>query len=242
VHTAPRQIGLASPRTWVARTASLLLVGAFLLFGVSTTPAFAAGPGRAVIVEPNSNTPLNGGGSQTPFTFELPVGAACPGDSAHKEYLIDSFVVPRTVNPSSLYFQGGAPRGATLLVDQFGNPYMANNTIENTGAIPTIPIFSWTAYTGHLDALSSGTYSVGLMCANKRGDATSNYWDTQVSFKADSADPGGFTWTAINQPKASGHSSSAGTIAGLSIAALVVGGVAFLFLSRRPRPASRPTA
>jgi hypothetical protein len=218
----------------------LLAVVAWAL-PLGATPAASAAPATraAEILRPNGSARLKTGGSGTPFAFALPQGAACPGDTAHKFFLLDSYVLPATTNPGTVSFRGGVPKQGTDLVAVDGEPYEAVNTAENTGAIPGLPTFSWAAYAHHLNILGAKTFNFGIMCANRYGAATT-YWNAEVAFTASSTDPGGFTWTVIGVPKATSGGTSVATVAGVAIGVAAVGGVLALVWSRR-RPA-RATA
>jgi hypothetical protein len=234
----------ATERVGAAMAAAVTLLVSFLGIVLAMTgPAYASaqGPGKVVIVDPNTDTPVHAGGSRTPFALVLPKAAACPGDTAHQEYNIDSFVEPAGTNVAKVYFRGGFPQGAqgTVLGDTAGDPYMAENTVENTGAIPALPIFTWAGYSHQPNLVSLGTYEIGLICADRHGYGTSTYWSAHVHFTLTSSDPGGFTWTVVDPPKATTSSSDTKTIAGFSIAVIVIGGFGYFFLSNRARSSNR---
>jgi hypothetical protein len=216
--------------------AAWLAVLAFGLLGlVAAAPAGAAAGGTAGIVQTDASGPLRSGGSATQFLIQLPSNAHCPGDSAHDQYLINTYVVPSTVNPESVSFVGGQPATGDSIIAVGDTPYEAIATIENSGAMPGFPAFSWIPYAHHTTDLPMGTYNVGVMCADRHGRATT-YWNAVVTFTASATDPGGFTWRVDSRPLPA-HSSTRGLIIGLVIAVVVIGIAVALLVGRR-----RPTA
>jgi hypothetical protein len=206
----------------------------FVLLVVPGRAGATPAGGTALVVHPNGGS-LSSGGSSTPFGLKLPAHAACPGDTAHQGYSISSYVVPVSVAPGAVVYGGGgfAQQGSPM-VDASLTPYLAVNTDIDTGEIPPPPIFSWTSYAQH-GGFPMGTYNVGVACATRSG-ATARYWNTVFRFTADSADRGGFTWSIIGAPKQTSGGSTAGTVVGVVIAVIVIGGIATLLLVRR-----RPT-
>ena len=163
--------------------------------------AGAATGGPANITAVGSLTPLHSGGSATPFGLALPVGASCPGDSAHEGYRVDSYLVPKGESPVGVNFRNGLPsRGYGYYSD--GAYFGAVNTAQGSGEIVGIPnSFAWSRLTPE-QLLPGGTHSAtwegGIACADVHGDVTS-YWNNEIVFTADSADPGGFTWRVVDE-------------------------------------------
>ena len=74
-----------------------------------TNPADA---GAAVVVDPvNVNRQLTDGDSTSAFTFRLPEGASCPGDSANDDWRVQSFLVPAGTDIGSLRYRASRPDG-----------------------------------------------------------------------------------------------------------------------------------
>jgi hypothetical protein len=210
-----------------------------LALGLSGVASASSSARMAELVQVDGTTPIRTAGSATPFVIKLPTGAACPGDTAHKYYLVNSYVVPISTDPGTLTFEGGVPPGDTTIVSTSGVPYTAQDTIEYTGGIAPLPAFSWAGYAHHPDGrLVPGTYNVGLACANREGKATT-YWNAKITVQASSTDSGGFTWSVIGAPKARSGGSQAGTIIGFVIAVVIFGGVAALLWGRRSKAAVR---
>jgi hypothetical protein len=222
-----------------ARAAFLVAIGVSVN-AIAPDAAVAASARSAEIVRPGSVTPLNSGGSATPFAIALPQGAACPGDSAHHQYYVDSYVVPATSDPGSVYFPGAMATVGTQLVTLSGEPYTRQTTAEYSADVIAPPVFSWTQYANDPQTLPPGTYNVGLVCVNRDGHPTT-YWNTRVTFRASGADPGGFTWSATNSPAPAGSSSAAPIAGGAAIALIILAG-GFLVFRRRQRTAPPPTS
>ena len=112
------------------------------------SPAAADVPaGTAVITVAAELTPLNLGGSATPYGVLLPSGASCPGDTAHDGYLVYSYLVPAGVSPTAVSFKTGDPSKYYGYISQ-GSYYGAVNTAEDTGEIVGIPPeFTWSRLT-----------------------------------------------------------------------------------------------
>jgi hypothetical protein len=153
----------------------------------------------AEITTPGSSTPLRSGGSSTLYGVLLPQGAHCPGDTAHDNYHVFSYLIRKGIQLTSVNFGGILPsRGYGYIAD--GSYYGAINTVENTGQVAELPSqFTWTRLTPQelfQKAETTAVWDGGIACANERGVVT-NSWNTEVVFKADSTDPGGFTWAVV---------------------------------------------
>jgi hypothetical protein len=228
-------MGGSSPRRLIrtaARAALLVAIGVFVN-GIAPDAAGAASARSAEIVRPGGVIPLTSGGSATPFGLAIPEGAACPGDSAHDGYYVDSYVVPATSDPGRIYFPGEIATVGTQLVTLSGEPYTAQTTAEYSGDVVLPPPFSWSQYANDPKTLPPGTYNVGLICVNRHGHPAI-YWNTRVTFRASPADPGGFTWSVPSSPATSGSSSAVPiAAAGAAIALIVLAGGFLLVRSRR---------
>jgi hypothetical protein len=203
-------------------------------------------PGRAdaavvtsneAIVQPGTLTPLHGGGSATPYGVVLPAGASCPGDTAHDQYRVYSYLIPTGVALTSVSFKGFLPRSYYGFI-AYGAYFGAVNTAEGTGQIVGIPdSFVFIRLTPSelfsSDTTSSATWEGGIACVNRDGVAT-DAWNTQFRFTRDSKDPGGFRWTVENPASVS---AAGGTpwlwIGGGLVALSVLSAVVLLILLRR---------
>jgi hypothetical protein len=198
-----------------------------------TNSAFAgAFAGAATVTAPDTVTKLTQGGSQTQWTLVLPQGASCSKDTATGNYHVFSFVVPKSVDPSTLTFSSTGPSQGFPLVDQFGNPYIAANTAIGTGAVPQSPTFTWNAFSidgrNATAVLAAGTYFVGIACATQAG-VEDKFWSQAETFSASASDPNGETWAvdpSQNIPE------SPWAIA-LPVSAVVLLGTGFVVIRRR---------
>jgi hypothetical protein len=231
-------------RTGLGQAAAALVLGLVLVAGVES-PAHAETQ-VARILNANGATALNSGGSGTPFVIGLPSGAACPGDTAHHGYTVSSYALRTGIDVGTVNFVGGFPTGGTSLVTPNGTPYLARDTDVNTARVLPPPVLSWAPYAHQQQVLPLGTYNVGIACVNGRGRADRN-WNSEVALTASSHDPGGFVWSVVGATAAAPTGSSTGTshtglIVGVLIAAaVVIAGVAFFVVRRRPR-SGRSTA
>jgi hypothetical protein len=212
-----------------------------LLLAPSTANAVATA-GTEVITHPGQLAPLSSGGSATPYGVLLPSGASCPGDTAHQSYHVFSYLVPTGVAPTAVSFKTGLPSKYFGYIAE-GAYFGAVNTAEGTGQIVGLPSsFTWSRLTPQ-DLFANGaktaTWEGGIACADTHGVVT-NYWNSDIVFAADAADPGGFTWK-VTAPPAS--SSSIGLWVGVAlIGVAIVFGTAALVLRRRSRAAVASTA
>jgi len=241
--SSPQPRGRRLP-AWPGRTIgiitlSIAAVAAAVWFGTSAAQAGTFEAGRAVVTQPGESTPLNSGGSQTPFGLALPSNARCPGDSAHGYYHVFSYLVPQGTDPASVSFKTALPSRGFGLFTQI-EYYGAVNTAPITGQIVDIPPeFVWTRLTSS-DLIPSGAttdvWQGGLACATAAG-RVARYWNVDVRFTAGRADAAGFVW-AVTKPVA----PSDQPIPWQVIAPVLIGlalGVGFLRLTR-PRPARPP--
>jgi hypothetical protein len=215
-------------------TAALVSAGALGLLETATASA-VTDAGAVEVVTPGNLSPLNGGGSATPFTLRLPGGAACPGDTAHKGYLVFSYTIPAAVKPDHIFFPGGSPKVGVDLIDTAGVPFVTEATGVNTGVVLQPPVFVWSRYDHHPEALPPGTYNVGLACALL--DRPVTYWNTQITFVASSTDPGGFTWRVANPVRIASRGSSVPMVAVVAGGLVLAAGVALAVRHRRRSPA-----
>lgn len=170
-------------------------------------PASAAGvlTGAAEVRNPGGSGAMTSGTNTSPFTLRLPALAACTGDTATDFYFVQSYMVPASVDPSTLQFdaQGPAPQdvGANFsqpLWDTNGSPYVNKPTLENPGSprpkpgeIINIPDFSFGVYPP--DVMIDGAYNIGIACTNgpTGPNQMKEFWNTTITVSG-----GGTTWTA----------------------------------------------
>ena len=220
----------------MVRASALSLLGLTWSLLMPTVAMASAVVSSARITQPDQVTPLNSGSSSTLYGVLLPQGARCPGDSAHKGYRVDSYLVPKGVSPTSVSFKTGVPSRWFGYIAN-GAYYGAINTAESTGQIVNIPSdFTWSRLTPQ-DLFSNGARTAvwegGIACSDTNGVVT-NYWNTEVIFAASRTDPGGFTWALVQpDPVSDGHGPWLAV--GLFLAALVLGGVSVGLVRSRPR-------
>jgi hypothetical protein len=223
-------------RPALAPAAGLLLVSVAIAVLGGPAVAGAATASTEVITPPGQVTPLNSGGSATPYAVVLPSGASCPGDTAHDGYHVFSYLVPQGVSPTAVSFKTGDPSKWFGYIAN-GSYFGAVNTAEDTGQVVSLPAeFVWTRLTPQdlfAHGQSSATWEGGIACADVHGTVT-DYWNSQIIFTASTADPGGFTWKVVQSPV-----SSSGGFSTVIAVVLVGLGLGFallaVVLSRRHR-------
>jgi hypothetical protein len=236
-----------------------VLVGMLATIGVASAHVAAASNrgGDAVVVEGADNSKvLDHGASATVFGLRLPSGAACPGDTQHDQWRIQSFMVPDKVDPGTLSFDNTQPHGDGMfpLYSSDTKPYTqqataANSTAGKPGAVVNVPPMSFKVFTPGL--VAPGTYRIGLACTLAPARTTAVYWDTQIVIAAASSDrPAGFVWRLASAPATltkvdSGSNTGVIAVVVLAVAALL--GFFFWRRSRRvpsstPNPPTRATA
>lgn len=199
----PKMHGLVM-RTRLLPATAVMLVALAVPAGAIAVPSTAGAVtvSSALITKPGSLTPLKSGGSATPYGVALPSGASCPGDTAHDGYLVYSYLVPKGVLPTDVSFKTGLPSRWLGYFSSEGIYFGAVNTAEGTGQIVSVPpSFAWTRLTPHelfTQGAHTATWEGGIACATKHGVAVS-YWNSQIVFTADQADPAGFTWKVVGQ-------------------------------------------
>jgi hypothetical protein len=217
-------------------------VGAAVLLGAAAlaapSPAGAAVvTGNEAIVQPGTLTPLRSGGSSTPYGIALPNGAACPGDTAHDQYRVYSYLIPAGVNLESVSYKGDLPHRWYGFI-AYGAYFGAINTAEGTGQIIGIPpAFTFSRLTPselfNSQTTSSATWEGGIACVNTHGVVT-DAWNTQFRFVRDATDPGGFRWTAEDAGSISSSSGGKSWLwIGVALVALSVLTAVILFVVQR---------
>ena len=213
IHRQTRgHVARLAARTGAAGSAVVLAVSAWATWSPSFLGAVAPIAGEAQVVVPEgtegSGVPLESGGSTTAFSIGLPAGAACTGDSATGGYRIQSYMVPAAIDPATLKFNANGPTPSGVDVDFSqplfdtvgGTPYVeALTAIADTpggpGLILSIPGFNFAVFsTGHI---LPGVYNLGIACTlgpPTEEDQLEKYWNTQMTFTEDAADPIGVKW------------------------------------------------
>jgi len=221
---------------------ALCAVALALVTAVVTAPvAGAATAGAEVLVTPGTTRPLSSGASTTPYGVVLPPGASCPGDTAHDGYHVYSYLVPQGASPTDVSFRTGDPsRWYGYIAD--GAYFGAVNTAETTGQIVGLPLqFSWTRLTPQIlfkAGQRSATWSGGIACADTHGQVT-DFWNSNLVFVADPADPHGFTWKVVDQGTVPSSPFPVGLVVGVSLLVVAAAAGAYaLRLRRRDRSAS----
>jgi hypothetical protein len=218
-----------------------IVVVATIIDAMVATAAFANAIRHSVLIAASDgSTVLKSGGSATPFTIKLPKTAACPGDSEHRQFYVDTYVVPVTTDPGTLVFAGGWPTVGTVLVTAAGDAYTAQTTAVDSGQILTLPVFSWGPFAPHRDVLPNGTYNVGIMCADRSSHAAA-YWNSVVTLSESRSDRGGFVWTIAGDPTAkstSGDGTAVIIVSVVVVLAVTIGGSFALWRWRRQRNAT----
>lgn len=222
----------------MSRTPHRRLVAPFLaatVLGFTATPAVAVTRGRARIEKADGSGPLNAGGSTTPYAVALPVGAACPGDTAHRGYRVWSYLAPKATDPGTISLTGILPTPGLALVAN-GEVFGPANTAINTGDIVGVPnSFTFVRVTPSdlfPGGQSKATWEAGIACADVHGSMT-RYWNVELSFSASTSDPGGFTWRVVQPASTRRHLNWGWPVLG---AAIALGGGLWWSFRRTPRP------
>jgi hypothetical protein len=215
----------------------VLALTVVLVVGLAPVASAAGGrAGNAVPTDPATNAAVQSGGPSTPWTLNLPSGAACSGDTATHAFHVYSFIVPSNIDVGTLTFNPSTgPSKGLPLVDITGSAYMAANTATVTGQIVRIPTFDFNLFAttdqgGTKVPLPPGDYKVGIACANTNGQAD-KYWDGSFIFTANAGNPNGEVWTASTPSKSAGGNSLALPVAGVAL----VGAGLVVYARRRQR-------
>lgn len=208
---------------------------------VLATETTAADPGSAIdlgevaIVDAFKPTEvLERGTKATQFSVRPPTGATCPGDSAHDQWQVQSFIVAADVDPASLHFGVIGPEGpdqyALYKVDE--DPYTHALTRQNDGPgepglVAEVPPLSFAVFPD--DVLSSGSYRIGLACDFFR--VPGQYWDTEIVIET--SPEKGFTWRLASVPPDAQPSGSRRGPLMVGAAAIALLAIAAVELRRR---------
>ena len=144
------------------------------------------------------------GRSATEFFLRLPEGAACPGDSLHDQWRVQSFIVPAVDDPGSIDYGvvGPTGEGQYALYDVDTRPFTDVLTRQNLragepGVISEVPALSFAVFPP--GTLPSGRYRIGIACTFFR--STADYWDTEIVVTTSPDDePGQLVWRLADAP------------------------------------------
>lgn len=191
---------------------------------------------------------ISGGGSAVQFTFRLPVGTTCPGDSAHDDWRVNGFLIPAGDDPATLDYGPNGPQGPGqwAIYGTDSNPLMYDLLARNPapgspGLILPIRPLTFAVYTD--DILEPGKYRMGIACVHFT--QTALYWDTEVEVVEDAADePARRRWSVVGSdlPEAAAEGSESRSKLPLLIGAGFAVIAAGLLLAARGRrtDATRP--
>lgn len=245
---------LARPRPALRRALGVLAPLAILLsFAAAPHAAAQSGEMGTATIRSRSGEPIDGGGSATEFTIDLPDGAECPGDSANDDYRVGSYMLPATVDPFEVEWSGEGPDPYGLgdyesfrqpLYDDLTSGYSSKLLAENEGPgqpgqILDFPAFTFDVYEPGM--VPPGRYRIGIVC-NLFAEVTT-VWNAEIEVEADSQDaPGQIRWTILEGvvPASSGSTSTALVIGLLVVLGVVGGGFVVVALRRRSSPQTAP--
>lgn len=185
---------------------------------------------------------LENGGSATEFSFDLPKGSVCPGDSENDSWRVQTFVIPEADDPATIEYSANGPTGSGQYAayDVFTQSVVDLLTVPNDsaglpGRIEMFPPLSFAVFPkGELD---DGNYRIGAACT--WFGATGPYWDTIITIEQNDEDqPAGFTWRLPNAPEATLSGTSSPTEFPFTAVFIAIAVAALLFvvvLNRRER-------
>ncbi len=233
--------------------AVVTLVTGALLRGSTIADAQDLELGQVRIVD-GAGDPVAGGGSRDPFTLDLPAGAACPGDSADDGYRVSSYMVPASVHPGEVTYDGLGPSPRVHgryegfqqpLYDVTSAFFVSALTADAEepgapGLIAQPPMFDLAVYA--VGDLPAGAYRIGIACT--LSNDVVRVWDTQLRVVEDAADePAGVRWEAVGVAQDGGSGGSTTAVA-VAVALGIAGaaGAAGLVLIRRRQAPVRTSA
>jgi hypothetical protein len=203
--------------------------------------------GDAVVVDgQNHAKAIDHGSNATQFSFQLPDGSTCPGDSANDQWRVQSFIIPADADPTAIRYGAIGPeppgngRYAMFFIDT--RPFVHQLTERNSaagkpGVIPPLPAFSFDVIAG--ENIASGDYRIGISCTYF--GTTAKFWDTRIVL-TETGKKDQLTWRLASVPakaiRSDDGTSSWPIVIGATLAAVVVAGAGvFLVRRRRQRPA-----
>ena len=229
-------------RTLLATT--IVAIVAIVVFPFSVAAAQApVRAGDALVVDAYSRTQaLTHGSAFTEFSVRLPDNSTCPGDSAHDQWRVQSFIIPADADPVAIRYGAIGPEppghGRYALFMLETTPFVHQLTRPNPGAgqpgvIQTMPPFNFTVVAG--DGIPSGEYRVGAACTYF--GKTAKYWDTQIVISGSGVTAGQLSWRLADVPDTvftAGQGSGRSALANAALAAAGFGAVAVgVFVWRR---------
>lgn len=242
------------PTRWLVRGATTMgLLAAVLWLPKPSSAAEPVTPEPAQVVSGAGSTEaMEEGGSATEFSLRLSDGASCPGDSADDDYRVNSYMVPFSVDPASVTYNGLGPTPNEYgtfetfrqpLYDIDSNSFVSGQTADavqfgDPGLIIGIPSFDFAVY-GPGD-LPAGRYHVGIACT--LNNEVVKVWDTELVVTSAAGDePAAIHWT---NPAASGSGGSAPSrpLAAVALAIVAAAGVGALAVRRRTASPAHPVS
>ncbi|MGE3620003.1 MAG: hypothetical protein AB7L84_06025 [Acidimicrobiia bacterium] len=228
---------------------------------ISPGATAGAAPAQSVERQPvaivdEAGESLDGGGSTTPFTFDLPDGAACPGDSADDNYRVDGYMVAADVDPATVEFDGLGPTPVAyggdhaafrMTLYETGSASFASALTDDAeepgdpGVILGLPHFSFEVYAP--GDVPPGRYKVGIACTLVR--KVSTLWENEIEVTVAADDqPAQIRWQVLGNDLAAEAGGDGGSSSRLplvlGLAAVVLLGVAFV--ARRGSSSRTPSA
>lgn len=238
----------------VARWAAYVFAAAAALSGAAllVAPASAgAAPEPPVIgeatdegdvaVATSSGEPATNGGSTTPFRLLLPDGAACPGDTASGNWLVQTFLIPEGDDPGAIEYGFSGPEGTQFPLYALDTTAVAHQvtqlatTPDGGGVINALPDFSFAIFPpGYIPP---GEYTIGVACEYYR--TTARYWDAPIVIEANPGDqPAQLTWRLPDADAFEPDDGGSSPLWWLVVAGVLVAGVAAVAFLRRRLPIS----
>jgi hypothetical protein len=231
------RIGTAAILTGITSFAAVTMAGAGAA-GAATID------GSATITDPSLAALSYPAASSTLFAISTPAGAACTGNTAGDGTKVYSYLVPYGTNVQNLTISAGHVSTGFAIFDYTGTPIESLQVASNN-SVPTLsnqldwePFVTSTVLSSLLtgSAGHTGVWEAGILCANSTSHVT-DYWNTEITFSADSNDPSGFTWSAVSGDPNSGANPEVPYAIILPVlGAAIVGGT---LLIRRRRAATQ---
>lgn len=215
-------------RAWSGVAALGVAASTVLVFNVPSASAAGTLSGPATVRTSGGAAPLASGDSATTFTIGLPPSPTCPGDSANAGYRWQTYVVPASVDPSTLTFGSAGPQPTAVgaayrqpLYTTTGSPLVNRQTANadtpgGPGLIFNIPDMDYAVFSpGDIPA---GVYNIGIACTLGPAGPSQmlNYWNVQKTFSTAAPGAGGpaqVTWSvgAVPPPPVSVSSTPGDT-------------------------------
>lgn len=224
------------------------VLGGILLLGSAARAAEGPEVGTATIVDADGHA-IEGGGSTTAYTIELSSDPECQGDSANDDYRVNSYLVPESLAPTAVEFDGLGPKPNAYgdyesfrqpLYDTFTTFFVSiqlqnNQQKGEPGRMQAFPMFDFGVYKP--GDLPIGRYHLGIACTHL--NEITRIWDTEVVVTEGADDePARIAWSVIGFEPSDDSSSPLVPI--VIAVAVVAAAVAVLLLRRRPSVASTP--